>query len=47
MLTDIQFTVSLIFVAIVALYIHRTLKGDYTIVKSGGMKTRYIKSVVP
>ena len=34
MLTDIQFTVSLIFIAIVALYIHRTLKGDYTIVKS-------------
>ena len=34
MLTDIQFTVSLIFIAIVALYIHRKLKGDYTIVKS-------------
>lgn len=32
MLTDIQFTVSLIFIAIVSLYIHRVLKGDFKIV---------------
>lgn len=34
MLTDIQFISSLIFIAIVARYIHRVLKGDYTVISN-------------